>query len=48
MSGAEATKVQTNLKLSAAATTGTPFYRLRHAADVVTLVLTLLCHGCPV
>src|SRR5436305_6338575 len=31
-----------------AATTGTPFYRLRHAADVVTLVLTLLCHGCPV
>src|SRR2546423_3285341 len=31
-----------------AATTGTPFYRLRHAADVVTMVLTLLCHGCPV
>jgi len=31
-----------------AATTGTPFYRLRHAADVVTVVLTLLCHGCPV
>jgi transposase-like protein len=30
-----------------AATTGTPFYRLRTAADVVTLVLTLLCHGCP-
>ncbi len=30
-----------------AATTGTPFYRLRTAADPVTLVLTLLCHGCP-
>ncbi len=30
-----------------AATTGTPFYRLRTAADQVTLVLTLLCHGCP-
>jgi hypothetical protein len=30
-----------------AATTGTPFYRLRTAADVVTLVLTLWCHGCP-
>jgi transposase-like protein len=26
-----------------AATTGTPFYRLRRATDVVTL----LCHGCP-
>lgn len=31
-----------------AATKGTPFYRLQTAADVVTLVLTLLCHGCPV
>src|SRR5918999_2623220 len=30
-----------------AATTGTPFYRLQTAADVVTVVLTLLCHGCP-
>src|SRR3712207_9088649 len=30
-----------------AATTGTPFYRLRTAADQVTPVLTLLCHGCP-
>jgi transposase-like protein len=29
------------------ASTGTPFYRLRTAADQVTLVLTLLCHGCP-
>ena len=25
----------------------TPFYRLRTAADQVTLVLALLCHGCP-
>ena len=30
-----------------AATRGTTFYRLRTAADQVTLVLTLLCHGCP-
>ncbi len=30
-----------------AATTGTPFYRLHTAADQVTLVLTLLSHGCP-
>jgi transposase-like protein len=30
-----------------AATTATPFYRLRTAADVVTLVVTLLSHGCP-
>jgi transposase-like protein len=30
-----------------AATKGTPFYRLRTAADVVTLVLNLLSHGCP-
>ena len=30
-----------------AATTGTAFYRLRTAAEPVTLVLTLLCHGCP-
>lgn len=30
-----------------AATKGTPFYRLRTAADLVTTVLTLLCHGCP-
>lgn len=29
------------------ATKGTPFFRLQTAADVVTLVLTLLCHGCP-
>ena len=30
-----------------AATKGTPFYRLRGETDVVTLVLTLLCQGCP-
>ncbi len=30
-----------------AATTGTPFYRLHQAVDVVTIVLTLLTHGCP-
>jgi transposase-like protein len=31
-----------------AATTGTPFYRLHTAVDLVTIVLTLLCHGCPI
>jgi transposase-like protein/uncharacterized membrane protein (Fun14 family) len=30
-----------------AATTGTPFYRLRTAPEVVTVVLSLLCQGCP-
>jgi transposase-like protein len=30
-----------------AATTGTPFFRLKHSAALVTTVLTLLCHGCP-
>ncbi len=30
-----------------AATTGTPFYRLKTGTDLVTTVLTLLCHGCP-
>ena len=30
-----------------AATAGTPFYRLRTEAAVVTMVLTLLSHGCP-
>jgi transposase-like protein len=33
---------------SFAATTGTVFFRLRSAVDLVTVVLTLLCHGCPV
>jgi transposase-like protein len=31
-----------------AATKDTPFYRLHTAMDLVTLVLTLLCHGCPI
>jgi len=30
-----------------AAMTGTPFYRRRTAAATVTVVLTRLCHGCP-
>ena len=29
-------------------TKGTPFYRLRTAMDLVTIVVTLLRHGCPV
>jgi transposase-like protein len=29
------------------ATTGTAFYRLRTAADTVSLIVTLLAHGCP-
>ena len=29
-------------------TKGTPFYRLRHPPDVVTRVLALLSHGCPI
>jgi transposase-like protein len=31
-----------------AATRDTPFYRLKKPLDLVTLVITLLCHGCPV
>lgn len=31
-----------------AATTGTPFFGLKVALDVVTLVMVLLSHGCPV
>src|SRR3954467_8173202 len=31
-----------------AATRDTPFYRLKKSVDVVTFVITLLCHGCPV
>ncbi len=30
------------------ATKGTPFYRLKKEKDLVLVVLTLLCHGCPV
>lgn len=29
------------------ATKGTTYYRLRTAVDIVTLVLVLVCHGCP-
>lgn len=29
-------------------TKGTPFFRLQTASEVVTIVLTLLCHGCPI
>ena len=31
-----------------AATRGTPFFRLHQAMEVVTIVITLLCHGCPI
>jgi hypothetical protein len=31
-----------------AVTMATPFYRLRTAQEVVTTVLILLCHGCPI
>lgn len=31
-----------------AATSGTPFYRLRNSAELVTLVVTLIAYGCPV
>jgi transposase-like protein len=27
---------------------GTPFYRLHHSADLVTMVMTLIAYGCPV
>ena len=30
------------------ATKGTPFFRLHQAMEVVTIVITLLCHGCPI
>jgi transposase-like protein len=30
-----------------AATAGTPLFRLHHTAELMTLVLVLLCHGCP-
>jgi transposase-like protein len=37
----------TSCRQTFAATPGTPFYRLRTAAELVAIVLTLLCHGCP-
>jgi transposase-like protein len=30
-----------------AATTGTPFYRLHHSAEMMVIVVTLIAHGCP-
>ncbi len=30
-----------------AETRDTPFYRLKKPAELMTIVLTLLCHGCP-
>lgn len=30
-----------------AATTGTPFYRLHHPAELLVIVATLIAHGCP-
>jgi transposase-like protein len=38
----------TSCRQTLAATKGTPFYRLRTAADLVTVVLTLLSHSCPI
>jgi transposase-like protein len=29
-------------------TKGTAFFRLKTATEIVTIVLTLLCHGCPI
>ena len=37
----------TQCRKTFAATKGTAFYRLRTPAETVTLVLTLLAHGCP-
>ncbi len=37
----------TTCRRTFAATTGTPFFRLKTAPDLVTTVLILLCHGCP-
>jgi transposase-like protein len=37
----------TTCRRTFAATADTPFYRLKVATDLVTLVLTLMSHGCP-
>jgi len=37
----------TQCRTTFTATKGTAFYRLRTSAETVTLVLTLLAHGCP-
>src|SRR5512144_560906 len=38
----------TTCRRTFAETRGTPFYRKRTAHDVITTVLTLLTHGCPI
>lgn len=38
----------TQCRKTFSATKGTVFYRLRTAADLVALIITLLAHGCPV
>ena len=38
----------TQCRKTFAATSGTVFYRLRTAGDLVALIITLLAHGCPV
>jgi len=37
----------TTCRKTFAATQGTAFYRLHHSVDLMVLVVTLLCHGCP-
>jgi transposase-like protein len=37
----------TSCKRTFTTTRGTPYYRLRRPMALVTVVLTLLCHGCP-
>lgn len=38
----------TTCRRTFAATTGTPCFRLKYPIELVTIVVTLLCHGCPV
>ena len=38
----------TTCRRTFAATSGTPFFRLKSPVELVTIVVTLLCHGCPV
>ena len=33
---------------SFSATKGTPYYRLQTAVEIMSIVVTLLCHGCPI
>jgi transposase-like protein len=46
-SRAEQRYICTTCRRTFAATRGTPFYRKQTAHDVITTVLTLLSHGCP-